>query len=113
MDFVLWLGIDLLAGVRHDPDDRPPILAAIESDPLSDGILARPISAGQRLIDDHDDWRLPRVAGREKTSAQERLADGFEILLRADQNEAGGGSGVCLRIAMFDGEGGRIVRQPV
>ena len=113
MNFVLRVGIDLRTRIRDETDDRGPVFPVIERDPLSNRILARPVTAGERLIDDHHLRRFAGVAALEKATTQQRLADGLEIIFAADQNKRRRRGGVRLRVAVLDCERRRIIREPI
>src|SRR5215217_7903246 len=76
------------ADVAGNADDRHE-LQAVETalDAMADRIPAGERSPRQRLIDDGDVRRLPRIAFREVASALQRDPHGLEVFRRHDRKD--------------------------
>src|SRR5687767_13954198 len=97
MDFVLWFGINLRASVRDHANNRDPVLSIIEGDAAAYWITARPVAAGERLIDDPHRRRALDIAAEKRAPTQKRLAHGLEIILTSDQDEPRGARCICIQ----------------
>jgi len=87
----LGIGLTLGAGavhVAHQADYGEPVivLAAVRAarvhaaETLADGVLAGPVVARERFVDDDDGGSLGCIALVEKAAAQQRNAEGLEVV---------------------------------